>query len=202
MEIKKIPTLEQKQAFWAEQLPSFEAKYWLPSHFKFLTFDMDQGNYAIKDDLDPSFEDDATEIFHRVNTGWAMWKKAIKFTEQQATHHDAVFVPTENVEFFSHDLNGDGFKYHETLEEAKKEAEANLDYYRDRVADGHHVESDGEFNELCFGIVIGSADYSVDDVVTKEHHSNGDYTQYEIGTEILSLSLNEKIVAEMEQNHD
>ncbi len=95
MEIKKILTLEQKQAFWAEQLPNFEAKYWLPSHFEFLTFDMDQGNYVIKDDLDPSFEDDATEIWHRVNTGWAMWKKAIKFTEQKATPEGFVLVPRE-----------------------------------------------------------------------------------------------------------
>lgn len=95
MEIKEIPTLEQKQTFWAEQLPNFESKYWLPSHFEFLAFDMDQGNYVIKEDLDPSFEDDATEIWHRVNTGWAMWKKAIKFTEQKATPEGFVLVPKE-----------------------------------------------------------------------------------------------------------
>lgn len=76
--------LATKQAFWCEQLPNFEAKYWLPSHFEFLIFDKDQGNYVIKEDLDPSFEDEATEIFHRVNTGWAMWKKAINFNDQQA----------------------------------------------------------------------------------------------------------------------
>ena len=94
MEInKEIPTLEQKQTFWAEQLPNFEAKYWLPSHFEFLTFDIDQGNYVIKEDLDPSFEDDATEIWHRVNTGWGMWKKAIKFTEQKAPPEGFVLVP-------------------------------------------------------------------------------------------------------------
>lgn len=76
--------LATKQAFWCEQLPNFEAKYWLPSHFEFLIFDKDQGNYVIKEDLDPSFKDEATEIFHRVNTGWAMWKKAINFNDQQA----------------------------------------------------------------------------------------------------------------------
>lgn len=97
MEIKEIPTLEQKQVFWAEQLPNFESKYWLPSHFEFLAFDMDQGNYVIKEDLDPSFEDDATEIWHRVNTGWAMWKKAIKFTEQKATPEGFVLVPKESL---------------------------------------------------------------------------------------------------------
>ena len=83
MEIQKIPTLAEKQEFWAEQLPNFKAKYWLPSHFKFLAFDMEQGNFDIKDGLDPSFEDDAVEIWHRVNTGWAMWKKAINFGRKQ-----------------------------------------------------------------------------------------------------------------------
>ena len=45
---------------------------------------MDQGNYVVKDDLDPIYEDDANEIFHRVNTGWAMWKKAVNFTVNEA----------------------------------------------------------------------------------------------------------------------
>ena len=83
MDIQKIPTLAEKQEFWAEQLPNFKAKYWLPSHFKFVAFDMEQGNYVIKDDLSPDFEGDATEIWHRVNTGWAMWKKAINFGRKQ-----------------------------------------------------------------------------------------------------------------------
>ena len=83
MEIQKIPTLAEKQEFWAEQLPNFKAKYWLPSHFKFVAFDMEQGNFDIKDGLDPSFEGDAVEIWHRVNTGWAMWKKAINFGRKQ-----------------------------------------------------------------------------------------------------------------------
>ena len=84
MDIQKKPTLAEKQAFWVEQLPNFESKYWLPSHFEFLAFDMDHGNYVIKDDLDPRLEDDANEIFHRVNTGWAMWKKAVNFTVNEA----------------------------------------------------------------------------------------------------------------------
>ena len=84
MDIQKKPTLAEKQTFWAEQLPNFESKYWLPSHFEFLAFDMDHGNYIIKDDLDPRLEDDANEIFHRVNTGWAMWKKAVNFTVNEA----------------------------------------------------------------------------------------------------------------------
>lgn len=92
MEIQKIPTLAEKQEFWAEQLPNFKAKYWLPSHFKFVAFDMEQGNFDIKDGLDPSFEDDAVEIWHRVNTGWAMWKKAINFGRKQAQSVPEGFV--------------------------------------------------------------------------------------------------------------
>ena len=97
MEIQKIPTLAEKQEFWAEQLPNFEATYWLPSHFEYVIFDMEQGNYVIKDDLSPDFEGDATEIWHRVNTGWAMWKKAINFgrKQPQAVPEGFVLVPKE-----------------------------------------------------------------------------------------------------------
>ena len=84
MEIKNKPTLAEKQAFWAEQLPNFEAKYWLPSHFELLEFDMEGGNYEVRDVLPEHYsEDDASDIYHRVNTGWAMWKKAINFTKAQ-----------------------------------------------------------------------------------------------------------------------
>ena len=84
MDIKNKPTLAEKQDFWAEQLPNFEAKYWLPSHFELLEFDMEGGNYEVRDVLPEHYsEDDATEIWHRVNTGWAMWKKAINFTKAQ-----------------------------------------------------------------------------------------------------------------------
>ena len=105
MDIQKIPTLAEKQEFWAEQLPKFKAKYWLPSHFKFVAFDMEQGNFDIKDGLDPSFEDDAVEIWHRVNTGWAMWKKAINFgrKQPQAVPEGFVLVPKENISCYWQD---------------------------------------------------------------------------------------------------
>ena len=105
MGIQKMPTLAEKQEFWAEQLPNFEATYWLPSHFEYVIFDMEQGNYVIKDDLDPSFEDDAVEIWHRVNTGWAMWKKAINFgrKQPQAVPEGFVLVPKENISCYWQD---------------------------------------------------------------------------------------------------
>ena len=126
---------------------------------------------------------------------WVGWQAA------KATP-DGFVLMKKPQRYFSHDFNGDGFKYHDTLKDAEKEAEANLDYYRDRVADGHHVGDDGEFNELCYGIVIKSADYCIDDIVTKEHHENDEYTQYVIGTEILSLNLYEEMIEAQEQSHD
>ena len=96
MDIKNKPTLAEKQAFWAEQLPNFEAKYWLPSHFELLEFDMEGGNYEVRDVLPEHYsEDDASDIYHRVNTGWAMWKKAINFTKAQAVPEGFVLVPKE-----------------------------------------------------------------------------------------------------------
>ena len=91
MDIKNKPTLAEKQAFWTEQLPNFESKYWLPSHFELLEFDMEGGNYEVRDVLPEHYsEDDATEIWHRVNTGWAMWKKAINFTKAQVPESNAL----------------------------------------------------------------------------------------------------------------
>lgn len=199
MDIQKMPTLAEKQEFWAEQLPNFESTYWLPSHFEYVIFDMEQGNYVIKDSLNKDFEEDATEIWHRVNTGWAMWKKAINFSRKQAQSvpDGFVLVQKAGAQYFSHDFNGDGFKYHDTLDEAKKEAEANLDWYRDQVADGRHVNDMGEFNELSYGLVIGSAEYSIDHVVTQDDIDKGEYS-YEVGTEILSLYLSEV----QEQSHE
>ena len=99
MDIKNKPTLAEKQAFWAEQLPNFEAKYWLPSHFELLEFDMEGGNYEVRDVLPEHYsEDDASDIYHRVNTGWAMWKKAINFTKAQAVPEGFVLVPKEPTE--------------------------------------------------------------------------------------------------------
>ncbi|MDC5119567.1 hypothetical protein NRA41_16160 [Acinetobacter baumannii] len=127
--------------------------------------------------LDPSSEEYANKSYlkHEMFKAWKARAKA------QA-------VPSQK--YFSHDFNGDGFKYHDSLEEAQKEAEASLDWYRDKVADGHHVAEDGEFYELCYGVVIASADYTVDAVVSEDHHKNDEFTKYEVGTEILRLHFN------------
>ncbi|WP_109439856.1 hypothetical protein [Acinetobacter haemolyticus] len=81
--IKEKLTLEQKQAFWTEQQPLFEQHYWLTSHFEYVRFDMEQGNYVVRDDIDLAFQDDADEVYHRVNTGWSMWKRAVNHMQKK-----------------------------------------------------------------------------------------------------------------------
>lgn len=121
----------------------------------------------------------------------------VEIEDAGAVPEGFVLVPRAGAQYFSHDFNGDGFKYHDTLDEAKKEAEANLDWYRDQVADGRHVNDMGEFNELSYGLVIGSAEYSIDHVVTQDDIDKGE-SKYEVGTEILSLYLSEA----QEQSHE
>lgn len=116
-----------------------------------------------------------------IDLGWGVW---------QAAHfqvpEDYMLVPKDR-RYFSHDFNGNGFTLHATLEEAKQAAEADMDIWRDRVADGNHVKDMGEFDELTYGVVIGQADYYVDSVVSENDHKADEYTKYEVGTEILSL---------------
>lgn len=181
--------IQQKQAKWKQERPLFEAEF-IHSHLlPFFNFNENTGDYEIKSEF--SEDEDRKLAYEILNTGWVMWLRAKRDAKNQAVPEGFVLVPTKNVSFFSHDFNGDGFQYHDTLVDAKKAAEADLDIYRDRVADGNHIAEMGEFNELSYGIVVGQAEWSVDCVVSAEDHKNGEYTQYDIGTEILSLYLNE-----------
>lgn len=198
MNIQKKPTLAEKQEFWAEQLPNFEATYWLPSHFEYVVFDMEQGNYVIKDGLNKDFEVDATEIWHRVNTGWAMWKKAINYSRKQAqaAPEGFILIPAKCFKFFSHD--GDNYEVHDTLLEAKHEADCAIEHFRERLADQlSDPRSDGNFQDVGYGLILGHSNYSIDHVVTQDDIDQGNYP-YEVGTEILSLFL----VEAQEQSHD
>jgi len=86
--------LKTKQAFWAEQLPIFKEKYWLPDHFEVLEFDMIGGCFEIAEGVKTDFsEDDLVDIYHRVNSGWAMWKKAITFMQEKAKAEPVPEVP-------------------------------------------------------------------------------------------------------------
>lgn len=80
--------LKTKQAFWAEQLPFFKEKYWIPTHLEVLEFDMIGGCFDIADGINTELsEEDILEIYHRVNSGWAMWKKAVSFMREKAKAH-------------------------------------------------------------------------------------------------------------------
>ena len=159
----------------------FEKLKYIEDKLEYLNFDEHLGCYVEKNNGMPG--------------GLAAWVNGAFYGFEQAAKAQAVpegfvLVPRAGAQYFSHDFNGDGFKYHDTLDEAKKEAEANLDWYRDQVADGRHVNDMGEFNELSYGLVIGSAEYSIDHVVTQDDIDKGE-SKYEVGTEILSLYLSE-----------
>lgn len=74
--------LEEKQAFWQTQKLKFEKEYIFSSHFDFLFFDLDHGNYVVKYVLEKELHSEALDAFHRVNTGWTMWKKAIQIKQE------------------------------------------------------------------------------------------------------------------------
>lgn len=88
--------LKTKQAFWAEQLPVFKEKYWIPEHLEVLEFDMLGGCFEIAENVKTDLsEDDLFDIYHRVNSGWAMWKKAVSFMKAtvQAVPEGYVLFP-------------------------------------------------------------------------------------------------------------
>lgn len=89
-------TLAEKHAFWNEQLPLFKDSYWLPEHFELLEFDMEAGNFVVRDDIDPDFKDDADDLYHRINTGWSMWKRAVNLMQKKL--EGCVVVPVEPTE--------------------------------------------------------------------------------------------------------
>lgn len=77
--------LKTKQAFWAEQLPIFKEKYWIPEHLDVLEFDMNGGCFDIAEGVKTDLsEEDLFDIYHRVNSGWVMWKKAVSFMREKA----------------------------------------------------------------------------------------------------------------------
>lgn len=98
-----------------------------------------------------------------------------------------VLVPTSKVKYFSND--GENYEIHNTIEEAKKEAESAIEYFSEQLADQQlNPECDGNFHQVGYGIVLGWSGYSVDHVVTQEDVDKGDYS-YEAGTQIMSLFL-------------
>ncbi|MCX0332048.1 hypothetical protein NVT87_14325 [Acinetobacter radioresistens] len=109
---------------------------------------------------------------------------------------DFVLVPTKNIKYFSHD--GENYEVHDTLEEAKHEAECAIESFKERLANQVcNPAQDGNFSQVGYGIVLAESGYSVDHIVTQEDVDNGEYG-YEVGTEIMSLFL----IEAQEQGHE
>lgn len=113
-----------------------------------------------------------------------LWKD---LNAAKAVPEGFVLVPTKSVKYFSND--GENYETHNTLAEAKHEAECAIEYFRDRLADQlSDPRSDGNFNDVGYGVILGQSAYSLDHVVIQEDIDNGDCS-YEVGTEIMSLFL-------------
>lgn len=100
---------------------------------------------------------------------------------------DCILVNKEGAKYFSND--GENYEMHDSLEEAKHEAECAIEHFSERLADQQlDPYSDGNFHQVGFGIILAKSCFSVDHVVTQEDADNGEYS-YEVGTEIMTLSL-------------
>ena len=126
------------------------------------------------------------------NNAWELWQAA----QAQAVPEGFVLVSAKNIKYFSND--GENYEIHDTLAEAKHEAECAIEHFSERLADQlSDPRSDGNFNDVGYGIVLAQSAYSIDHIVTQDDIDNEDYS-YEVGTEIMSLFL----VEAQEQSHD
>ena len=111
------------------------------------------------------------------------WRAA----KAQAVPEGFVLVPTKNVKYFSND--GENYEIHDTLAEAKHEAECAIEYFSERLADQLcDPRDDGNFHDVGYGIVLGTSGYSVDHIVTQEDIDKGEYS-CDVGTGIMYLYL-------------
>ena len=121
------------------------------------------------------------------NEHWDTFRAGWQAAKAQAVPEGFVLLPIKDAKFFSHD--GDNYEVHDTLVEAKYEAECAIEHYRERLADQlSDPRSDGNFQDVGYGVVLAKSGYSIDHVVTQADIDKGDYS-YEVGTEILSLFL-------------
>ena len=113
--------------------------------------------------------------------------RGIQIGKAQAVPEGFVLVLVKNVKYFSND--GENYEIHDTLAEAKHEAECAIEHFSERLADQLcDPREDGNFQNVGYGVVLGTSSYSIDHVVTQEDVENGEYG-CEVGTEIMSLFL-------------
>ena len=126
----------------------------------------------------------------------ALVERGVQIGKTLAVPEGFVLVPTKSVKYFSND--GENYEIHNTLAEAKREAECAIEHFSERLADQlSDPRSDGNFQDVGYGVVLAQSAYSIDHIVTQDDIDNGDYS-YEVGTEIMSLFLAEA----QEQSHD
>nr|WP_312824022.1 hypothetical protein [Acinetobacter oleivorans] len=90
--------LKTKQAFWAEQLPAFKENYICLAQLDAVVFNNETGNFDALDKDATGFDpEDILEAYHSVNTGWAMWLRAMsqEKAKAQAVPDGFKLVPVE-----------------------------------------------------------------------------------------------------------
>lgn len=134
-------------------------------------------------------EEDNSYSVGYANAQWVAWQARAQAVPA------GVLVPTKNTKYFSHD--GENYKVHDSLAEAKHEAECAIESFRERLADQLcNPPEDGNLQQVGYGIVLAESGYAVDHIVTQEDVDNGEYG-YDVGTEIMSLFL----IESQEQSH-
>lgn len=77
--------LNKKQTFWAKQLPAFKENYICLAQLEAVEFNNETGNFDALDKDATGFDrEDILEAYHSVNTGWAMWLRAMSQEKAKA----------------------------------------------------------------------------------------------------------------------
>lgn len=145
-----------------------------------------------------SFERDSYDKYwpDKLNLAWGAWQAA----KSQVVPEGFVLVPVKDLKYFSND--GENYEVHDSLDEAKREAKCAIEHYEEMLADQQlDPACDGNFGQIGYGIILAESGYSIDHIVTQDDVDNGDYS-YEVGTQIMSLHLNEVEIEAQEQSHD
>ena len=159
---------------------------------------MNAPSWSLERDPDGSYKYHATQsafvLFEQQQIEIESLK--VQLEKAQVVPEGFVLVPTKSVKYFSN--NGENYEIHDTLAEAKREAECAIEHFSERLADQlSDPRSDGNFQDVGYGVVLAQSAYSIDHIVTQDDIDNDDYS-YEVGTEIMSLFLAEA----QEQSHE
>lgn len=139
----------------------------------------------LKANLDKREADVGSRYLIGFSADWAIWQEAWQAAQEQMLQ---TLCQDKRNGFFSYDGFGN-YSQHDNLLEAKREAELAIDYFADQLSDGlFHPDGNGNFQDVGYGVILGTSSYSVDHVVTQDDVDNGEYS-YPVGTEILSLNL-------------